>query len=100
MNQTGPACTLWAFQSEPSVPKLLDWQSRSTVPGAPVAVLDGLAAGLTDGPVATGPLPPPPPPRPAGPAASIPRVTAVPVIPTATTATQAVATRRTWRRCR
>src|SRR5260221_693523 len=66
-NQPGAACTLCAFRWDPGVPPLLDGQSRSTVPGAPVPVLDGTGAGVTAGPVAAGPVPPGP--RPAGPAA-------------------------------
>src|SRR6266851_8764440 len=97
MNHTGPACTLAAFQFEPSVPSLLDWQSRSTVPGAAVGVLVGTADGMmTAGLLAVGAAGP----VPAGPA-SIPRVTSGAAIPTAATAaTQAAPTRRTWRRCR
>ena len=103
MNHTGPACTLYLFQVEPTVPLLLDWQSRSTVPGAAVAVpvgtADGMMAGLvaagTAGPVPAGPVPGP---VPAGPASS-PRATSGAAIPAAaTSATQAAATRRTWRR--
>ena len=55
MNHTGPACTLAAFQFEPSVPLLLDLQSRSTVPGAAVGVLAGAADGMmTAGLLAVG----------------------------------------------
>src|SRR5260370_9984414 len=96
MNHTGPACTLAAFQFEPSVPSLLDWQSRSTVPGAAVGVLVGAADGMmTAGLLAVGAAGP----VPAGPA-STPRVTSGAAIPTAATAaTQAAPTRRTWRPC-
>src|SRR6266702_3766588 len=97
MNHTGPAWTLCAFQPELRVPPLLDWQSRSTVPGAPVAVLDGAADGMTAGLVAAGPAGDGP--APAGPART-PRVTRVPATPKTTMAAQATAIRRLWRRCR
>src|SRR5260370_41572993 len=95
MNHTGPACTLAAFQFEPSVPSLLDWQSRSTVPSAAVGVLVGAADGMmTAGLLAVGAAGP----VPAGPA-STPRVTSAAAIPPAApAATQAAPTRPAQRR--
>src|SRR5580693_10465644 len=86
MNHTGPACTLSAFQPEPSVPLLLDWQSRSTAPAAPAGVLPAPA------PLAAVPLADP---------EGIPRVArGTAIAAAATAARQAAPTRRRWRRCR